>query len=155
MEHNNFVLYHSHTSPPPSPKSIIYYGAGSLMFTLPPDTPFSHIFTDDFLMTLFLHPTPPTHLFPFEWNRLGRIISWSRQPNGFRKEVGPNPGQKITSTFGRFRIHGNDDIFPEGTGHSYRPFFPRVFLQTILQTQGRERETCVGWETTRESHHTD
>jgi hypothetical protein len=33
----------------------------------PPDTPFSHIFSNDFLMTLFLHPPPPRPLFHREF----------------------------------------------------------------------------------------
>jgi hypothetical protein len=33
------------------------------MFTPPPDTPFSHIFINDFLMTLFFTPPPRT---PFD-----------------------------------------------------------------------------------------
>jgi hypothetical protein len=49
--------------PPPPSQSIIYYGTGSLMFNPPQDTPFSHIFTNDFLMTLFLKKHPPTPLF--------------------------------------------------------------------------------------------
>jgi len=40
------VLYQTHTSPPPHSESIIYHGTGSLIFTPPPDTPFSHIFTN-------------------------------------------------------------------------------------------------------------
>jgi hypothetical protein len=52
------------------------------------------------------------------------LSCWSRQPNGLRKE-GPNPEQKIVTTFGRFRIHGNTDIFSGGHGS---------FLQTIFST---------------------
>jgi hypothetical protein len=48
----NCIVPQSHFTPPPA-QSIIYCGPGSLMFTLPPDTPFSHIFINDFLNNLF------------------------------------------------------------------------------------------------------
>ncbi len=52
----------------PHSHSIVYNGTGSLMFTPPPDTPFSHIVTnielmDIELMDLFFTPSPPTPLF--------------------------------------------------------------------------------------------
>ncbi len=49
------ISYQSHVTPPHS-HCIIYNGTGSLMFTPPPDTPFSHIVTNVELMHFFSHP---------------------------------------------------------------------------------------------------
>jgi hypothetical protein len=53
----------------------------------------------------------------------------------------------IISTFDRFRLHGNTDTFPEGTGHSYRHFFPRVFplfFRSVRHKEGRGRQEQGG-----------
>jgi hypothetical protein len=81
---------------------------------------------------------------------LGRILRWVSQPNGIKE--GPNLGLRIPSVFGRFRLHGNTDIFFRRVrdnqktifphGPSYNQNFP-LFFRRELQ-QGRERETDAG-----------
>ncbi len=105
MERNNFVLYDSHTSPPPPPQSITYYGVGFLMFTLPQDIPFSHIFTNDFLMTIFFYPPPPTPLFHTVW--IIRFVTVSIDVNKKKRQ---NKYKLYFLGFRNVSLNGNDSL---------------------------------------------
>jgi len=75
---------------------------------------------------------------------LGTNNMMTQQPNGI-KEEGPNPGPKMSTAFGRFRIHGNTDTYSlRRVRGNQKTIFPTSLPFSGAREQGRERETGAG-----------